>query len=498
MLNVSIENIWTQLNGFIPSGLKDKISDEISYLIPDADFAIRSLTEKARTALEKKHGAAAKYMTVPKPWDGRQRFFFKKTQKFPTGLLSRVGKVLAEAGTEFEVSDRRIVPPTTLDLHLKGLTPYDFQEKVKRDAIARQRGIIRLATGGGKTEIIAMILAELKRKAIVLIHRETIFRQLVDRLSHRLGTPVGTIGGGTLQLKDITVAMLQTVTQPRFIPLLQQFPVVIADECHHVPSETAYAVLNNCTNAFFRYGFTATPWRDDKADMFIEAAFAGFVCNVGPSELVESGHLTKPKVMFIETDRVSQWDMLSWQGQYSKCVVENNFRNRLIVDIAAELVKRRKTCLIAVTQIRHGQHLLKLLRAVHPGIRAKFIQGENESAEKQKALKQLDNRELDAVIATSVFGEGIDVRSLDAIINAKAQDSQVDTLQLLGRVLRTYPGKEIAYFIDFMDRQFYTKAHSLKRFGLFNAEPQFDVSLHKTLQELVAIFDSPITRPSIF
>jgi len=498
MPNFIIDNIWTQLDGFMPSELKDEISDKISYVIPDADFAIRAMQAKARTELEKKHGAAAKYMATPKSWDGRQRFFFKKTQKFPTGLISHVGDVLHEAGMECVMVDRRVMPPETLNLHVNGLQPHDFQSEILREAILRQRGIIRLATGGGKTEIMAMLVAALNRKALILIHRETIFRQLVERLSGRLGIKVGAVGGGLYQPADVTVAMLQTVTQPRFIPFLQQFPVVIVDECHHVPSETAYAVLNNCTNSFFRYGFTATPWRDDNADMFIEAAFARFICNIGPSDLIERGFLTKPKIMFIETDRVPQWDLLSWQGQYAKCVVDNKFRNRLIVDIAAEFHRRRKTVLIAVTQIGHGKHLLKLIRAIHPQVRAKFIQGIDESDEKQRTLKQLDNREVDVVIATSVFGEGVDVRSLDAIINAKAQDSQVDTLQLLGRVLRTSPGKTCSYFIDFMDRQFYTKAHSQKRFKLFNAEPQFDVSSFKTLPELVAALDVPLQATSVF
>lgn len=495
MLIARINNVFTRFEGFIPSHVKDKIDNECSYQIPDADFAIRKLTQKKRDDLKVKYGDAAKFMSVPAPWDGKQRFFKKKSNVIPSGLMGRVKAILNAEGVPFTVIDERGIsgtkepPPKTLDLSLHGFTPRDYQDEATDEAVLRQRGIVYLATGGGKTEIIAMILRALGRPAIVLIHRETIFRQLVERLSMRLGVPVGAVGGGVYNPQPITVAMVQTVTQPRFIPFLQMFPVVVVDECHHTPASTIYSILQNCTQGFFRYGFTATPWRDDMAEMFIEAAFAGFICKLGPSELIERGYLTKPKVVFMETDHTPQWDLLSWQAQYSKCVIENHFRNRLIVDVANRFKSMGKTTLVAVTQIRHGKALLKLLNSTYPSVRAKFIKGEDESDDKQNTLKSLDRRQLDVVIATSVFGEGIDVPSLDALINAKAQDSQIDTIQLIGRALRPSPSKKFAYFIDFMDRQTYTRGHSLKRYRLLKQEPKFDVNSVKTMADLDKILN---------
>jgi superfamily II DNA or RNA helicase len=486
MITANIENIYTTLQGFVSPALKEKISDELSFKIQDAEFAIQAITQRSRLSLEKKHGAAAQLMKIPPVWDGRQRFFFKKTNKFPTGLISRAVKVLNAQGHEVFVVDKRIKPPTTLDLHLTGLNPHDFQSRICQAAVNAQRGIVRLATGGGKTEVMAMLLTNLNRNAVILIHRETIFQQLIERLSRRLGIKIGAVGGGVYDPSDITVAMVQTVTQPKFQGFMQSFPVVIADECHHTPAKTIYDVLQSCTGAYYRYGFTATPWRDDNAEMFTEAAFGKFISDIGPSELIRSGHLTKPKVSFIETDFNPRWNLLSWPGQYAQCVVENEMRNNLIVDVAHQFKIRRKTSLIAVTQIRHGKHLLSMIKKKYPDIRVKFIQGEDESEEKQLTLRQLGARELDVVIATSVFGEGIDVPSLDAIINAKAQDSRVDTMQLIGRALRIFKGKETSYFVDFMDKQSYTKRHSQKRFGIFDSESDYEVYSTKTMSEFIS------------
>src|ERR1019366_7788397 len=126
-----------------------------------------------------------------------------------------------------------------------------------------------------------------------------------------------------------------------------------------------------------------------------------------------------------------------------------------------------------VTQVRHGAMLLKLIKSKYPQIRVVFIQGENESKEKQDALLRLNKKELDVVIATSVFGEGVDVPNLDVLINAKGNDSVIDTLQLIGRALRKTEHKNKAFFIDFVDNNNYTRRHSRNRFRVLSNERLF-------------------------
>lgn len=480
MIILKIQNILTKIDGYIPITIKKRIYDDLSYVIPNVEFTLQAMEEKQRKKLIAEYGERGRYMPLKFQWDGRQRFFNKGNKTFPTGFFRRVVNILKEANEPFDTEDLRIEPLKTLNLKYRGEEPRDYQNKIIEDAIQSQRGIINVATGGGKTLLIGNIIARLNLEAIVLIHRETIFRQLIGRLQEYLGTKVGAVGAGENEFNEkIVVGMAQTVTQPQYIDWLKRFPVVIPDECHRFPADTFFSILQACSGAYYRFGTTATPFREDNAEMFLEAALGGFIAKIGPSDLIERGYLTAPRVTFVETPKVDKWEALSWAAQYSKCIVENEFRNNLIIDTANEFKQMKKTCLIAVTQIKHGEILLKLIKEKYPEIKVKFIKGENESAEKQSVLDELNRGVIDCGIATSVFGEGIDVPSLSALINAKGQDSAIDVIQLIGRILRIYKNKNNADFIDFYDSQYYTKAHSKKRFRILSAEKRFNVEVVK-------------------
>ena len=423
-------------------------------------------------------------MPLPYVWDGRYRFLEGRWGRFPTGLYRRALKVLSENGIDTTTKDARIPPAPTLDLKLQGFVPYDFQEDAVRATLAKTRGLIRIATGGGKTNVIAMILAGIKVRSLILIHRETIYRQLIDRLGRTLGTKIGNIGSGKADPAPITVAMMQTMVQEKYKFLLKEYQAVIIDECHHTPSDSMYSILKECSGAYYRFGLTATHKRDDGADMFMEAALGGLIYDLGPSELIRKGRLTKPKIFFIKVPIIPRWDLLSYSNQYSKCVVEGHERNNAVLEGAKLFYDLGKTCLVAVTQIRHGEALIKDFRERYPQIRTAFVKGEIDSDEKQSILKKLNEKKLDVVFSTSVFGEGVDVPSLGGIINAKAQDSQVDTIQLAGRALRKFEGKDYSLIIDFEDSQFYLKKHAAKRKILYEQEQEFEVTTVENIFEL--------------
>jgi superfamily II DNA or RNA helicase len=481
---LTVGNIFTALRGELSAEVRKKLSDELSYLLPSSEFAVRGWEIKKRKELIQKYGEAGRTMPFPYVWDGRYRFLEGRYARFPSGLYRRALKVLSENGVESITKDARIQPLSTLDLKLHGFIPYDFQNEAVKATLAKTRGLIRIGTGGGKTNVIAMILAGINVRSLILIHRETIYRQLIDRLGKSLGTKIGSIGSGKANPAPITVAMMQTMTQERYKFLLKEYQAVIIDECHHTPSNSMYTILKNCSSAYYRFGLTATHKRDDGADMFMEAALGGLLYDLGPSELIRKGRLTKPKIFFIKIPIIPRWDLLGYPNQYSKCVVEGKFRNEVVLDAAKLFYDLGKTCLVAVTQIRHGEALIKDFREKYPQIRTAFVKGEIDSDEKQSILRRLNDKKLDVVFATSVFGEGVDVPSLGGIINAKAQDSQVDTIQLAGRALRKSEGKDYSLIIDFEDSQSYLKKHAEKRKFLYEQEQEFDVTTVNNIIEL--------------
>lgn len=170
------------------------------------------------------------YMFTPafknRIWDGYERFFNKKTGTFPTGLLWKVLEVLEDFDYEFE--DNRYpytieIPEeiTLLEPNAEGgiITLRDYQYDAVKNAITQTRGVVNVATNGGKTEIASGIIKQLLPKIragqtiLFITHNLEIFNQSAKRIEKRLNIKVGKVGGGTWDIRPVTVIMVPTVSK---------------------------------------------------------------------------------------------------------------------------------------------------------------------------------------------------------------------------------------------------------------------------------------------
>jgi len=238
---------------------------------------------------------------------------------------------------------------------------------------------------------------------------------------------------------------------------------VLVSNCHHIATDTAQEINKTCKKAFYRFGFSATPYRDDNADLLIMGLFGKRSADITASELIKKGYLVPPKIYLLNFKHDKSLRYVNYQELYKLCVTENLQRNMEIVKAAIALIEADKTVLIAVNHVEHGKNLMQIFDKYTQGIRVAFAHGSKEQKERDKILDKLGKRKLDCVISTSIFGEGIDIPSLDALIIAKAQKSKVDSLQLVGRVLRLNEetNKKEGIVIDIQDKNIrYLKNHS--------------------------------------
>ena len=131
-------------------------------------------------------------------------------------------------------------------------------------------GIISVGCGRGKTVMGLKIIEHLKVKTLILVHKEFLMNQWVDRIKEYLPeAKIGFIQGKTLDIqhKDIVLAMIQSLSDPRKdkdypINIFETFGLVIADECHHLAARQFVRSLAKYT---FKYtlGLSATPSRAD-------------------------------------------------------------------------------------------------------------------------------------------------------------------------------------------------------------------------------------------
>lgn len=209
--------------------------------------------------------------------------------------------------------DRAIVRPTDSastplpgDVRLDAeLRPYQAQA-VEAAVGAQCGGLLVMPPGAGKTVTAMAIVDRLRLRPLVLVHTMDLMDQWVRVACERLGHALDTLGGGGKDLQGSpvgTVAMLQTLWRwslDDIEALSDRYGVVIADECHHLPSHEIRRVMwgVGCPR---RYGLTATPERADGLTPVLHWLMGATLHTVTNQDLQAANVAVRPLVRRVDT-----------------------------------------------------------------------------------------------------------------------------------------------------------------------------------------------------
>lgn len=389
----------------------------------------------------------------------RKQCFSHKTKDFwyfYTGHLDRVEKFCGRKGIEvnreqpkdFLLFDKPCIPDITFRKD---------QEKIIKDALSRQRGIIKAPTGSGKTILQLGIMSAFFGKNILLLaHTSSIVNQTVDKIRN-FGWDCAQIGGGSSLIGEffrgkIVIATIQSFAKLNPDNYNNFFGVVIVDEAHRVSSfDGQYAKVLSNLLAPVRLGFTATLPYKKEAKMALEGLIGPLITEQTINEAAEKKILAVPKIKIIKSrfkQRVKE--LRNYQEVYQKGIVENLSRNKQIVDVVLGHKDKNESTLIFVNKIEQGENLIKLFNKVG-GFRVPFIKGDMSNERREIIKKSLIKKKRLIVIATTAWKEGVDIPSLDVVINAGGGKSEIATLQSIGRGLRRTDEKNSVIIYDFFD-----------------------------------------------
>jgi type III restriction enzyme, res subunit len=270
---------------------------------------------------------------------------------------------------------------------------------------------------------------------------------------------------------------------------------IVVSNCHHIPAETITSIANQCSNAYYRIGVSATPWRDTGDDLLIEAVLSKQhkESQINASKLIELGYLVKPDIYFVPIKQTFKGK--NYQSVYSQAVVLNDYRNRVIYKIAEKMYEKGKHILILFRQIAHGTEImLKLQERLvdkatsitikHPKsgkettVRVKEVEmlSGNDDALKRAAVFEAVKRGIcRCLVASTIADEGLDLPILDTLILAGGGKSSTRAFQRVGRVLRLHENKERAIVFDFIDYTPMLRRHSRERQKYYEREPLWDI-----------------------
>jgi len=398
-------------------------------------------------------------------------------QVFPSGPLPEVLKAAIQDKVNIQVMDVRTPPCAPLGREETGWLR-DYQHEAVDAVLNSTRGIIWIGTGGGKTELAVALARRAPVNWVFAVHRTMLAAQAAERFIKRaeelLGTETGFIGDGKWQPGSrFTVATFQTLYKAMVDPKRQAWfdsvQGLIVDEAHVLPADTFFKTAMRFRKAYYRVGLSGTPLdRKDKRSFYSVAALGPVVYSYTAGDLVDDGVLAKPRIHMVPVKQAGAFT--SWDVAYKTLVAQSGERNRFVV---AAVQKAQKPALVFVKLVDHGKRLAKMMSK--RGIKADFVWGSDSLSSRQNAVKRLVRRDLDVLVCSVIFNEGVDIPELASVVVAAGGDSVISTLQRIGRGMRKAEGKNTFEVWDFEDLgNKWLERHSKERKRAYLRE-RFDV-----------------------
>tara|TARA_B100000579_G_C22836474_1_gene859098 strand:- start:657 stop:2021 length:1365 start_codon:yes stop_codon:yes gene_type:complete len=434
-------------------------------------------------------------------WDGVVRLF--RNNSFPVGLLPAVKSVLEKNSAEFTINDCRqaISYGRPLDIDENSFfKPRDYQLKALEAAKKSGSGIIKIATGGGKTGVIAMIAGNYNVDTVIYVIGVELLYQMKSTIEALYpDIDVGIVGDGICDIKKITIATIwsaaaafnkkidvfdndcskEKATQSsknksKIKKMIRGANLFILDECQYAAANTVQFLHKESHSARHRFLFSASPWRDSGDDILIEAVGGPKVYDLKASALINRGFLVRPEIHFLSVPVIKNMPR-NYQQVYKKYIVENEERNDMIRRAALKLIRSGKKVLILVVRVSHGEVLKKMLEK---DCDVGYLDGQKTSKERLGTISKMKSGGINLIIASKIFDQGVDIPELDALILAGSGKSTGRALQRIGRVIRKRDGKEKAIVVDFMDNAKFLRDHSEVRMSVYKTEPEFKVKVY--------------------
>ena len=256
------------------------------------------------------------------------------------------------------------------------------------------------------------------------------------------------------------------------IDLLKSTRAVICDEVHRAGAISYWNVFHYLDNARMKLGLTGTLDKTKKISMaHIRGLFGKDLVSVTNDQMISRGVSARPHIRLVPIDEPTDLepriqatmmakgysqlptaDLLSYQIAYDLGVVHNEYRNRVVAELAYKASSKldKQAVLIMVTSIEHGELIGEQLDKL--GAEYQFLQGKDDSATREKAIDDIVSGKLKIVIATKIFEAGIDIPNLKVLILCDALKSYISVIQKIGRVLRVMPDKRDVFIFDIVDR----------------------------------------------
>lgn len=357
-------------------------------------------------------------------------------------------------------------------VHQTAYRPRPYQaEAVEKWEEGGRRGVVALPTGAGKSFVAELCIARCARNTLVIAPTIDLVNQWHKILSRAFGLPVGMLGGGQHEIREITVSTYDSA----YLHLDRygdRFGLVIFDECHHLPSES-YAQIAEMCIAPFRLGLSATPERPDGLHSRLDELVGPMVYAKGIRELsgrvladyevvrldvalspeeqaaYEAARLTYKRFVAnrgIRMGATNGWQQFLREAGRSKegrAAMRAHRESRRITHGTASKIEE----LEEILAMNEGRRTIVFTNdnatvyRISRELGIPCITHETGAEERRQILERFGQGVYMAVVTSRVLNEGVDIPEAQVGVVLSGSSTVREHVQRLGRILRPSAGK---------------------------------------------------------
>ncbi|KAI9789169.1 MAG: hypothetical protein M1816_006301 [Peltula sp. TS41687] len=344
---------------------------------------------------------------------------------------------------------------------------------------------ISLATGSGKTVIFTHLIDRVRSsrdeatQTLILAHRRELVEQAARHCVNACPAKRVEIEMGNLHASgtaDITIASVQSLCSgdrmAKFDP--NRFKLLLVDEAHHIvapgymdalryfgllePIAELAPALVGVSATFSRfdglrlgaaidhivyhkcvlryYIFFGQPHLTSVDRDYVDMIEDSWLANVIFTTVQSKADISKVK-------KGANGDFQA--GDLSRAI-NTDQTNEITVRAWLARATNRKSTLVFCADIAHVVELTNMFR--RHGVDARFVTGDTAKIDRAKTLDAFKAKEFPVLLNCGVFTEGTDIPNIDCVLLARPTKSRNLLVQMIGRGMRLYPGKENCHVID--------------------------------------------------
>ena len=420
-------------------------------------------------------------------WDGKLRLFRGFNQSMYIGLIPRLFKFMDENFTDGTKKNYDVVWNQDdfyghqydlsvedcnniieqLDIHSDGVKIFPREHQLAALYFVLRstcRGIVISPTGSGKSYIIYVLirfLQSMRLKTLLVVPNISLIQQMYSDFkdyssndkSWNVKNEISLLTGSSKKATtDISIANWQAIYK-QGQAYFQDFQAVVVDEVHSAQADSLKGILEKCTEAKYRYGFTGTMQDTACHAMVIEGLFGPVHKGVTSKQLQNAGVLCPLdiKMIFLQYNKRSRHICRGKTYQEEVEYVSTHPSKRAFVTALAASRKGNVLVLVHLVE-KHLNPLYKDMKNKIPGKKVYRITGSTTAEDREKIRSIMENNDDCILIATyGTCSTGVNIKNLHHIIFASAFKSKIRVLQSIGRELRVKEGKKKAVLWDLVD-----------------------------------------------